>query len=163
MSVIDNPVSRGIVNSIWNRFDEYLPKIIFCPNGGYYIKARLPEAEHKKWIARILGNPNFRDNIIEEIKNIFSSYSFQRQSFLEVRWKPHGASFETNGVNGCNLYVPPSGEYGYTCHNIDNFEQACILFIALAVYLPKLYFQLENFEGGKYNIEKSAQLETPPH
>lgn len=157
---IDNPVSRKIVlDSVWNRMGDYLPEI-HCHGNRFSLGARLPEKEHRKWIAHINGNPNFREMVKRGLEAIFSNHIFTGRSYLEIRWFPHGTSFETDGVNGCMVYVSSdSGNYEYSCHNIDNFEQASVLFIALSVYLPKLYFALEAFESGELDTKKFPALE----
>jgi len=160
---IDNPVSRKIVTSVWNRLSDYFPEIR-CYRGGagsaYSITARLPEEIHKKWIVHINSSPEFREKIRREIEEIFSSYVFNGQSFLEIRWDRGGTSFETDGVNGCLVYVSSdTGTYSYTCHNIDSYEQASVLFIALSVFLPQLYFALETFESGRVDLSKFPPLQ----
>jgi hypothetical protein len=156
---IRNPVSRHIaLNSVWNAFGDYLPKIFKFSGSGYGIDARLPREIHKKWIGYIAGIERFRDTVKEEIEDIFSSYAFNGQSFLEIQWRPRGVSFETDGVNGCIVYVEDGPDYGYTVHNVDNYEQASVLFIAFSVYLPKLYSALETFESGNIDLKKVAPL-----
>jgi len=160
---IDNPVSRKIVNSVYNRLGDYFPEISRHREGlrnWYTINARLPEEIHKKWISRINSNRYFRGMVKGKIEEIFSSYIFNGQSFLEIRWARGGTSFETDGINGCMVFVSAdSGVYNYSCHNIDSFEQAMVLFIALSIYLPFLYFALESFESGNVDVEKFPPLE----
>ncbi len=156
----DNLVSSGIINnSVWNRIGDYFPVIINRSDmnmQSWAISARLPKDFYKKWIAYIIGNPKFREMVEERIENIFRNHIFDCQSFLEIRWHSSGASFETDGVNGCFVYVYlEGGDCGYSCHNIDAFEQASILFLALCVYLPDLYFALELYEkeGAKLDFQ----------
>jgi len=159
---IDNPVSRSMIESIWNQFGEYLP-VIYPPTRsgqGYAIGANLPK-EHKKWIAHINGNPGFREMIKHDIENIFSRYVFDGGSYLRISFSPMGTAFETDGINGCMIYVEPESPSGctYAYHNIDSFEQAMVLFLALSAYLPKLYSALENFESGEYDPKDFPPLQ----
>lgn len=154
----NNPVSSEIINnSVWNRMGDYLPVIINRSDmhmGSWAIGARLPRGFYEKWIAYIIGNPRFREMVEEKIENIFHDHIFDIQSFLEIRWHSKGVSFETDGVNGCLVHVYlEGGDCGYSCHNIDAFEQASILFLALSVYLPDLYFALEFYEKEKIKLE----------
>lgn len=159
----DNPVSRKIVNnSAWNQLGEYLPVLWVQKSGlsrSYSITARLPKEPHEKWLPYINGNLFFREKIKNHIESILSGHTFRGQSFLEIRFGFGSTSFETDGINGCMVYVGDGINYGYSYHNIDNFEQAAILFIALSIYLSKLYFALETFESGKVNLKKSPRLE----
>lgn len=160
----NNPVSNGIINnSVWNRIGDYLPMIINRSDmhmQSWAISARLPENFYKKWIAYIIGNPKFRKTIEERIENVFRDHIFDRQSFLEIRWHSKGVSFETDGVNGCMVYVYLEGGYcGYSCHNIDTFEQANILFLALSLYLPDLYSALELYEREEMKLKFSPLSE----
>lgn len=156
---IRNSVSRHIaLKCVWNAFGDYLPKIFKFSGGGYGIDARLPEEIHKKWIGYIASIERFRDRVKEEIEDIFFPYVFNSQSFLEIQWRPRGVSFETDGVNGCCVYVEEGPDYGYGVHNVDNYEQASVLFIAFSVYLPKLYSALEAFERGDIDFKKIVPL-----
>ncbi len=156
---IRNPVSRHIaLESMWNTFDCYLPKIFSLGDRSYGIDTRLPKEPHKKWIAYIGAIESFRERVREEIEGIFSSHVFNSQSYLEIRWRAHGVAFETDGVNGCCLYVEDSVDYGYTVHNVDHYEQVSVLFIALSVYLPKLYSALESFEAGKVSLKEITPM-----
>lgn len=156
---IRNPVSRHIVlECIWNTFDCYLPKIFTLGDRSYGIDARLPKEPHKKWIAHISAIEGFRERVKEEIEGVFSSYVFNSQSYLKIYWRPRGVAFETDGVNGCCVYVEDSADYGYTVHNVDHYEQASVLFIALSVYLPKLYSALESFESGRVDSKKITPM-----
>lgn len=159
---IDNPVSRSIVDSIWNKFGDYFPEIQPFKSEGstrYVVGANLPRNEHKKWIAHISGNPNFRKIFEQEIEKVFATYIFHGRTFLKIQWSPHGTSFETDGINGCMIYVADSVPYGYTYHNIDTFEQAMVLFIALSKYLPRLYFALDGLESGEIDPEAFPPLQ----
>lgn len=154
----NNPVSSGIINnSVWNRIGDYLPVIINRSDmnmQSWAISARLPKDFYKKWIAYIIGNPNFRKTIEEKIEDAFRNHTFDSQSFLEIRWHSNGASFETDGVNGCFVHVYlEGGDSGYSCHNIDRFDQASVLFLALSIYLPDLYFALEFYEKEDLKLE----------
>lgn len=154
----DNLVSSGIINnSVWNRIGDYLPVFINRSDmnmQSWAISARLPKGFYKKWIAYIIGNPKFREMAEERIENIFRNHIFDFQSFLEIRWHSKGVSFETDGVNGCMVYVYlEGGDCGYSCHNIDTFEQASVLFLALSVYLPDLYSALELYEKEDPKLE----------
>jgi len=147
----NNPVSSEIINkSVWNSIGDYLPVIINRSDmhmQSWAISARLPKGFYKKWIAHIIGNLKFREMAEERIENIFRNHIFDWQSFLEIHWHSKGVSFETDGVNGCMVYVYfEGGDCGYSCHNIDTFEQANILFLALSLYLPNLYSALELYE-----------------
>ncbi len=158
---IDNPVSRSMVESIYNQFGEYFP-VIYPPAAsgqGWALGARLPE-EHKKWIAHINGNPRFREIVRQEIERVLSRYVFDGRSYLKITFSPRGTTFETDGINSCCIYVSPEGIGGcsYVYHNIDSFEQAMVLFIALSIYLPKLYSALENFESGEFDIKEFPPL-----
>lgn len=154
-----NTLSRKIVETkVHNQLFDYFPKIL-CNTGdgriGFSIGAKLPTEEHKKWISHILGNELFRKKVKKEIENILCRHVFNHQAFLEISWGPGGAAFETTGANGCLVY--PESE-AYTCHNIDDFEQAAVLFIVFSVYLENLYFALEEFENGTFNPEKFPPL-----
>jgi hypothetical protein len=154
----NNLVSSGIINnSVWNRIGDYLPVITNRSDmhmQSWAISARLPKDFYKKLIAHIIGNPKFRETVEEKIKNVFRNHAFDFQSFLEIRWHSKGASFETDGVNGCMVYVySECGDCGYSCHNIDTFEQASVLFLALSTYLPDLYSALEIYEREKDKIK----------
>lgn len=152
---IGNPVSKAIVNeSISNQIALYFPEIVFCKGlggNGYAIGAKLPRDYYKKWIAYINNKEGFRKFVKQEIENIFSSHVFEGQSYLKIIWDSRGTTFETDGVNGCMAYVS-DGE-SYTCHNIDTFEQAMVLFMALSMYLPRLYFALDTFESDNIDLE----------
>jgi hypothetical protein len=159
---LNNPVSRSIVDSIWNRFGDYFPEIQRFESGGrsnYAVGAKLPEKEHKKWIAHVSGNPNFREVVKQEIEGVFANYVFHGRTFLKIQWTSHGTLFETDGVNGCLVYVVDSVSYGYGYHNIDTFEQAMVLFIALSKYLPRLYSILECLESGEIDSETFSPLQ----
>jgi len=148
---IHNPVSREIVNnSVWHGIGDYFPTIVHCSDmnmQSWTIKAMLPEGFYRKWIAYIIGNPHFREMVEKRIEDIFRHHVFGWQSFLEIHWSSKGVSFETDGVNGCMVYPSFEGiEDGYFCHNVDNFEQASVLFLALSVCLPILYYGLELYE-----------------
>lgn len=154
----NNPVSMGIVsNSVWNKIGDYLPVIINRSDmnmSSWAISARLPKVFYKKWIAYIIGNPKFRKMVEEKIEDAFRNHIFDYQSFLEIRWSSTGVSFETDGENGCMVYVyPGGGDCGYACHNIDTFDQASVLFLALSMYLPDLYFALEFYEKEDLKLE----------
>lgn len=161
---VDNPVSRKIVlNSVWDRIDDYFPWIS-CTSGcgyggrGYNVGAKLPEEAHKKWISYINGLEKFRERVSREIEEVFSHYVFNRQSYLEIWWSPGGVTFNTDG-DACGIYVSDGSDYGYSSHNVDYYEQASVLFIALSIYLSRLYFALEAFENGSFPVEKCQPLE----
>ena len=132
MGKSDNPVSRNIVESIHNQFGEYFP-VIYPPlesGQGWALGAILPK-EHNKWIANINGNPRFRETIKREIEYVFSMYVFDGRTYLKISFSPTGTAFETDGVNGCMIYVNPDSISGctYVYHNIDTFEQAMVSMI----------------------------------
>lgn len=159
---VENPVSREIVlGSGWNRFDWYLPRIIRVggdPFRGYGVNAKLPKKAHEKWISYINGLERFRETIKREIKEVFSQYVFNGQSYLEIWWSPGGVTFNTDG-NRCGIYISgSSSDYGYCPHNVDHYEQASVLFIALSIYLPRLYSAMEAFESGSIPIKKCTPL-----
>jgi len=156
----NNPVSSEIINkSVWNSIGDYLPVIINRSDmhmQSWIINARLPESFCKKWIAYIIGDQKFREMIEEKIENIFRNHVFDGQSFLEIRWHSKGVSFETDGVNGCMIYVyAEGGYYGYISHNINTSEQVDILFLALSQYLPALYSALNLYEREKAKLKLS--------
>ena len=126
-----------------------------CGMSSYGIKVGFPE-EYGKWISNINGNCGLRNMVEREIKNIFHHHIFNGQSFLRMLWKPDGISFETDGVNGCAVYVLYDGAY---CHNVDNFEQFSILYISLSVYLTWLYRAMEILEREKEIPEEFAPLQ----
>lgn len=153
---VRNPVLRSIASSDFhNRLDDFIPQIHFSKDGNnisYGISVKLPQ-EHKKWSANIVGSERFRNRVREEIEGIFSTHVFNFQSYLEIRWFVQGPSFETDGVNGCMVYVPPEDASQYSYHNIDNYEQASTLFIALSVYLRQMHFLLEALESQELKSE----------
>lgn len=155
---IDNPVSREVVNKhVYDKISDYLPAIVNRSDTNmqsWSIESRLPEIFYKKWVASIVSNPRFREHVERKIENIFRWHVFNGQSFIEIRWSSGGASFETDGVNGC--LITTGGENSYFSHNIDSFEQATILFLALSSYLSILYSALELYES------KGADPEFPP-
>ena len=158
---VRNPVLRSIANADFNnRLDNYIPQIHVSEGSGqisYGISVKLPK-ECKKWIANIIGSERFRSRVREEIERVFSTHVFNGQSYLEIRWFLQGPSFETDGVNGCMVYVPPEDPTSYSYHNIDNYEQASVLFVALSVYLRQMHFLLEELESGELNPEKFQRL-----
>lgn len=160
---IRNPVSRKIVlNSVWNSLHNYFPRIIRTecggPFGGYDVGARLPEEAHKKWISYINGLERFREVVSREIEEVFSRYVFDVQSYIEIWWSPGGVTFNTDG-NACGIYVSGGPDFGYSSHNVDHYEQASVLFIALSIYLVRLYSALEAFESESIPVEKCQPLE----
>lgn len=163
---VDNPVSRKIVlDSVWNRIDDYFPRIS-CTSGyggrGYNVGARLPEEAHKKWISYINGLERFRETVNREIEEVFSHYVFDMQSYIEIWWSLGGVTFNTDG-NACGIYVSGGPDYGYSSHNVDHYEQASVLFIALSIYLHRLYSALDAFESGSISVEKCHPLEKELH
>lgn len=158
---VDNPVSRKIVlDSVRDRINDYFPSIS-CTGGGrgYNVGTRLPEKAHKKWISYINGLEKFRETVSREIEEVFSRFVFNAQSYLEIWWSPGDVTFNTDG-NACGIHVSDgSDDYGYSSHNVDHYEQASVLFIALSIYLSRLYFSLETFESGSIPAEKCQPLE----
>jgi hypothetical protein len=154
---MDNPVSRQIVlDSVFNRIEYYFPYIRYGVDG-YFVGAKLPEKAYKKWISYINGFEKFRETVKREIEEIFSRYVFRFQSYLEICWAPDSVTFNTDG-DACGIDVLDEDEFGYVSHNVDHYEQATVLFIALSIYLPRLYFALEEFESGSVSVEKFQPL-----
>lgn len=144
----NNPVSLAIaLSSVWNNFGDFLPKISFVEgdrSSVYEIFARLPEKIHRKLIRKINGKQSFRESVVRKINEIFSHYRFRYQSCIKISWTALGVSFETDG---CSIGVSSNPDYGYYSHNITNYKQANILFIALSIYLYKLYPTMEALES----------------
>ncbi len=132
----------------------YFPKIVHYQNR-FSVGARLPEKIHRRWIAHIIGNPRLRKTIEQEIEETFASHVFNKQSFLKICWSPAGASFKTDG-NACDVGV---SEGIYCEHNVDDYEQASVLYIALLKYLARIYICLADFENNNYNPEDFPPLE----
>jgi hypothetical protein len=145
--MIDNPVSREIVNSVYNRFGDYFPQLVVFKREldlSFSVEARLPKS-YKELIPYINGNHRFIDKIKERIGSVLLTHVFRWQSYLEIEFSESGISFGTDG-NACRLYV--SGDI-CSYHNIDTYEQASILFIALSIYLSQLYPVLEYMKSRK--------------
>jgi len=160
---IDNPVSRKIVLTlVYNRIDNYFPDISCASGGGYSVGVRLPEEAYKKWISYVNGLEKFREKVSRKIEEVFSRYVFDCQSYIEIWWSPHSVAFNTDG-NACGIYVSSGPDYSYTSHNVDSYEQASVLFIALSIYLKELYFVLEAFENKSISAENVAPLKEELH
>ncbi len=147
----ENPVAMEIFCSVRNSIQDYFPKMLHASEGrGWAVYAYLPEKLHRKWIRYIQGHEGFKQAVVEDLKSFLTHQLFEFQSYVEIDWLPQGASVETDGENGCMVYVDSHGiDYGYQCHNVDTQEQATILFIALGAYLKRLYDALEAFETGR--------------
>jgi hypothetical protein len=141
---------------ILNKYPLKIEKFGTSDNISYGVSAELPE-KYRKWIANIIGNEYFRNKVKKEIESIFANQVFNSQSYIKITWFVQGPSFQTDGINDCSTYVPYLDPSSYSHHNIDNYEQASILHIALSIYLQNLYPFLEDFETG----EKSSE-EYPP-
>ncbi len=163
---VNNPVSREIVlNSVRNRLDCYFPHIGHIgkdPFGAYSVTAGLPGKIYKKWISYINGLEGFRETVKREIEEVFSQYVFNSQSYIEIWWSPGGVTFNTDG-NACGIYISGPSDCGYYPHNVDHYEQASVLFIALSIYLSRLYSAMEGFESESIPVEKCSPLEEEIH
>lgn len=156
---IDNLVTRKIAQrNFWNKVTDYLPMIEVFQRGistAYSVQARLPE-EYKKWIAHIASKQDFRTAVERKIARLFSSFQFQKQSYLKLIWKQKGLFFETDG-SAVYIFFQDEGVI-YTYRDIENQEQAEILFLALSVYLPRLYFELEKWEASFREAKNPPQI-----
>lgn len=155
----DNPISREIINSVYNSFADYFPRLMADRSEDglrFSVGVRLPKS-HRDLIPYINGNSRFRAKVKENIESILLTHEFKSQSYLEINFSSASTSFNTDG-NACGIYIY-DGDYTY--HNIDTYEQASILFIALSTYLATLYPILENLRNkSKSELEKMKKLES---
>lgn len=140
--------------SCWD-FDDFLPTIYKAHNG-YCVSVKLPSKLYNKWIARVMGNQKFIDKVVEDIRLILEPFLREHKYYLKISWNNYGMSFSCNG-DACEIYPTLDGRQ-YADHNIDGPFQALILFMALSVYLPSMYFALSQLEENKNDLSNWPEL-----
>lgn len=149
----ENPISRAMIeHAVWNKFEYYLPAIARADHG-YTIFARLPDQYYQKWYKHIASKERFRQMVLEKIALVVKPFlnSQGARQYLNLIWLASGLYFQCQG-DDCSIGVDDK-RHTYSPHNIDTSIQATILFLALSVYLPELYFVMEELESGKMEIE----------
>lgn len=124
----------------------------------FTIKTEIPRESHEKWIGHINNLEEHRTTTVNRVEKALSHYQFKTQTYLLMTWDKDRVSFETDGLR-CGLHlVKETDFYGYDSHNIHNFEQMVVLFIALSIYLQEIYKALELFKQGKIDSNNYEPL-----
>jgi hypothetical protein len=113
---------------------------------GFGVECQLPGEIYWKWIPLLTGSEEFRKRIEDEIRASMCDNGLDWPTYLRLNWSRNGLNLETNGVNGCTVYVLKS-ESRYTEHNVDNLRQAMVLQFALSIYTRRMMQFLDFLES----------------
>ncbi|MCL5430254.1 MAG: hypothetical protein M1504_02130 [Candidatus Marsarchaeota archaeon] len=108
------------------RIVEYLPEIKGTREG-VTLEADLPKS-YREDIVGLLRNDAFK-KIVEEDVNAVALNG------VTITWGDTGAILLAKGIGQCPCIGPQAGFERYAPHNIDTYQQASVLFLALSIYL----------------------------
>lgn len=108
-----------------------------------------PDEIYWLYIGEVYNLKMFVDEILNKFRQIIADLSLDGIDWVRYSIDQYGICIEVPGVNCCSVRPGISMSKGYSCHNVDNCNQAIALVLFLSAYLKSAYHFIRRYLESK--------------